>query len=424
MKSESIKYSKIAILLCLLLSIVIRFNYFKNNDKNGYNATTWDAFGYYMYLPSTFIYKDVKSLDWLPKIDSTYHVTGGHLYQANPLENGNYAFKYLGGVSIMQIPFFAIGHGLANLTGEPTDGFSWPYQYAIMWGAIFWFLIGLLFMRKVLLKYYSEFTTALTLLFLVFTSNLIHYISIDGAMSHSFIFPLYALLLWFTIRWHESFEWKHAFGIGLVIGLATISRPTELIMIFIPILWSLEKNGSLKSKWAMVGKHRTQLALCFFGGLLGIAPQLIYWKYATGSWIYDVGSKWFFLNPWWRVLFGTEKGWFLYTPVAILMIIGLFYLKGKPFRKAVLTFVLLNIWIVISWSDWKYGASYSTRALTQSYPVIALALAAFFEKHWVGKRKLIFGILGILLTLLNFYQLSIYNSGKLESFSPLIFGFQ
>ncbi len=200
-------------------------------------------------------------------------------------------------------------------------------------------------------------------------------------------------------------------------------------MIFIPILWSLEANGSLKSKWAMVGKNRIQLGICVLGGLIGIAPQLIYWKYATGSWIYDVGSKWFFLNPWWRVLFGSEKGWFLYTPVAILMILGLFYLKGKPFRKAIITFALLNIWIIISWSDWKYGASYSTRALTQSYPIIALALAAFLDKQWIGKRNpiaigLIFGILGIILTVLNLYQLSVYNTGKLESFSPLIFGFQ
>jgi hypothetical protein len=403
-------YSFYAVLLSLVLAVSVRLFYFSNNDKNGYNATSWDAFGYYMYLPATFIYKDVKQLKWFEKADSTYQLSGGNLYQTNQLENGNHAFKYLSGVAIMELPFFFIGHVTANLFSEPADGFSWPYQYALLWGAIFYFLFGLWILRKILLKYYSESVTALTIILLTFSTNLIQYVSVDGAMSHSFIFPLYALLIWWTIRWHESFEWKFAFGIGFIIGLATISRPTELIMLFIPLLWSLENNGSLRSKWAKVSKHRYQVALCIAGGIIGILPQLIYWKYATGSWIYDVGSKWNFLNPWWRVLFGFEKGWFIYTPIALFMILGLFFLKTKPFRIAIITFSILNIWIILAWSDWRYGASYSTRALTQSYPVLALALAAFISYVAIGWKKYVVYSIGIYLCIVNIFQIWQYNS--------------
>ena len=69
-----------------------------------------------MYLPSTFIYNDTKKLKWLPEIDSIYQVTGGKLYQANKFENGNYVFKYLGGVSILETPLFLIGHSIAKNT--------------------------------------------------------------------------------------------------------------------------------------------------------------------------------------------------------------------------------------------------------------------------------------------------------------------
>lgn len=401
--------SKLAVFLGLLIALSIRFGYFKNNERNGYNATTWDALGYYMYLPGTFIYGDVKTLKWFPEIDSIYQVSGGQLYQASQLEDGNYAFKYLGGVAIMEAPFFFIGHVVAHATDAPEDGFSWPYQYAIIFGAVFWFLIGLLFARKVLLRYYSETITSLTLFAVILATNLLQYVSVDGAMSHAFIFPLYAMVLWFTIRWHEEPKGGYAFAIGLISGLAIISRPTELIIIFIPLLWSLDPSGKLKSKWTLVKTHKSHLMLAIAGGVLGILPQLLYWKHATGSFIYDVGSKWYFLNPWWRVLVGFEKGWFIYTPMAVFMVLGLFLMKGKPFRKAVLTFCLLNIWIIISWSDWRYGASYSTRALTQSYPVFMLALAAFFERLGQTNWKYVMLPLGVYLSAVNLFQIWQYN---------------
>ncbi len=401
--------SRLAVFLGLLIAVSIRLGYFSNNDRNGYNATTWDALGYYMYLPGMFIYGDVKELKWFPKIDSTYQVSGGQLYQASQLENGDYAFKYLGGVAIMEAPFFFIGHAIAHANDAPEDGFSWPYQYAIIFGAVFWYFIGLIYSRKVLLRYYSESITSLTLFAVILGTNLLQYVSVDGAMSHAFIFPLYAMVLWFTIRWHETPKMGFALAIGLLSGLAIISRPTELIIIFIPLLWSLETSGKLKSKWTLVKTHKLHLVAAALGGVLGILPQLLYWKHATGSFVYDVGSKWYFLNPWWRVLVGFEKGWFIYTPMAIFMVAGLFFMKGKPFRKAVLTFCLLNIWIIISWSDWRYGASYSTRALTQSYPVFMLGLAAIFERIGETKWRYIVLPLGIYLSAVNLFQIWQYN---------------
>lgn len=412
--------SILAVGIILTVFIIQRFAYFTNNDRNGYNATSWDALGYYLYLPSTFIYDDVKELKWFPEKDSIYQMSGGHFYQGIQLENGNYTFKYLSGVAIMETPFFFIGHQIAKWENEPQDGFSWPYQYAILFGAIFWFFIGLMILRKVLLVYFNEWVTAITLLLLCVTSNLIQYVSVDGAMSHSFIFPLYAAVLWYTIKWHKEPKLKYAILIGIISGIAVISRPTELIIMFIPLLWKFEPTNVTETKWQFLKRNKSQLLTVIGGGILGILPQLLYWKYTTGSFIFDVGSKWYFLNPWWRVLFGPEKGWFLYTPVAILMVAGFFFMKDRPFKRSVLIFCLLNIWIIISWSDCKYGASYSTRALTHSYPVFAMALACIVEYLWNSRYKWWLPVLGVLLIWLNFTQLKTYNSGILEGFSPLL----
>jgi len=402
-----------------MVAIAVRFCYFRNNSVNGYNATSWDALGYYMYQPGFLIYGDVKNLLWLPQIDSIYHVTGGNLYQANKISNGNYVFKYLGGICILQLPFFYIGHTIAKYENVSRDGFSWPYQYSIMFGAIFWFFIGLLFLRKVMLNFFSDLITCITILLLFLTTNLPQYISIDGAMSHSWIFPVYCFVLWLTYKWHEKPSMIIAFFIGLTCGIATISRPTEIIIIFIPLLWNCQTKAFSAQKWAYVKHNLTNVYVAIVGGFIGILPQLLYWKYTTGSFVYDVGSKWYFLTPWFRVLFGFYSGWFIYTPITLIFIAGLGFMKNKPFEKSIITFCLLNIWIIIAWSDWKYGVSYAGRALSQGSPVYSFALASFLEKNFSGKRKFLIITIGVILILVNFYQIKIYNSGIYNNFSVL-----
>lgn len=388
----------------------------RSHPQREHKITTWDAFGYYMYLPSIFIYHDVKELKWVPAVDARYQLTGGLFYQASRLKTGTYTNKYLGGVAVMQLPFFLAGHAAAAVLGAPMDGFSAPYQYALMGGAILWAVLGLWFLRKVLLHFFDDQTTALVLLLLGLCSNWIQYVAVDAAQSHGFIFTLYAVLIWLTIRWYDRPRAGLAFAMGLLCGLAVIARPTELLIVCIPLLWAAGPGH-----WAFVKQHKRHIWLCCLGGLLGMAPQLIYWQYTTGFPIYDVGSKWYFLTPWFRVLVGPEKGWFLYTPVSILMVAGLWLMRGYPFRNAVLTFCILNIWVITAWSDWRYGSSYSTRALVQSYPVFALALGCAVQYFFRQRKSYWLYTLLVLLIALNIYQLRIYNAGIGESFSPFLF---
>lgn len=403
------RYSLIA---CILISTIIvsyRFAPVRYHKDAPLVVTSWDALGYYLYLPSIFIYHDFKELAWFPEIDKKYSVSGGNIYQFNRCKSGHFVFKYLGGVAIMEFPFFITGHLIAGLMGYQSDGFSPPYQFAMAFGAIVYFILGIFLLRKILLKYFNESITALTLILLVLASNIIQYISIDGAMSHSYIFPLYVLLLYFTIKWHERPSLIRASLIGAVIGIATISRPTEAVMLFIPLLWGTQSKESSTEKWNLVRQNKTHLLFLALFGFLAVLPQLVYWKLATGSFIYDVGSKWEFLTPHFRVLFGWEIGWFIYTPVTIFFILGMFFIKKYSFRYSVITFCLLNIYIIIAWHDWRYGATYSCRALTQSYPVFALPLAAFINRIKLSRWRYLFYITGGYLIFANLFQIYQYN---------------
>jgi hypothetical protein len=265
--------------------------------------------------------------------------------------------------------------------------------------------------------------TASTLLLVMLATNIIQYVAIDNAQSHGPIFPLYVLILFFTIKWHEKPRIIWASLIGFIIGLATICRPTEGIMFLIPLLWGTQTKESAQIKWNLVKSHKNHIAYAAIFAFIGVLPQLIYWQIATGFFVYDVGSKWSFLNPFFSVLFGFESGWFIYTPVTIFFILGMFCMKKKgalekpfPFKKSVIWFCILNIYIIISWFDGNPDATYSCRRLSESYPIFALPLAAFIERinHikipsrlWMG--RLILYILGIYLIGVNLFQIGQYN---------------
>ncbi len=394
--------------------IAVRLVYSDIGGSAPIRVTTWDALGYYVYLPSKYIYKDEKELKWFHKIDSIYSVSGGELYQASKHKSGNYVFKYLKGVSQLQLPFFALAHFYARHSDYPADGFSKPYQYGVAFGCLFYCLLAIFLLRKILLRYFDDITTAITLALLILASNFIQYVSIEGGQSHGYIFPLYVLILYATIQWHRKHKLVWAFLIGLIIGVATTCRPTEAVMLFIPLFWNTHSKELISDKINFFRENYIHLLAVISGMFIGIFPQLLYWKRVTGSWVYDVGSKWDFLNPHFRVLFGWEKGWFIYTPVTLLFIAGMFLMKKSEYRRPVIVFCLLNIYIIISWHIWRYGGSYSCRALVQSYPLFAFPLAAFVEYSLSTRLKLLFLPIFIYLLGVNLFQVKQYNENVIH----------
>ncbi len=396
------RFSLYALWLCIALFFVAGFIYYPKYNKPQTEATlSWDVCGYYYYLPAAFIYKDLKHIGFKDSIEAKYHTTGA-FGQAFQLPNGgNWVMKYpVGQAIVMSVPFF-LAHGYCLLTHQyPADGFSLPYQFAQQVWAFLIALLGLILLRKLLLKYFDDKTTALTLISICFATNYLEYGAIQNSMTHNPLFTAYTLLLLLTIKWYEAPKWRYSLLIGVIIGWMTICRPTEIIAVLIPLLWGIKDLEDIKNRIQFLLQKVSQLLLAAVAGGLVISIQLFYWKYVSGNWIVysyeNQGFSW--LHPHiMDCLFDFKSGWLAYTPIMYLAIIGGVWLLVRSIKSrrmenswllAAGIFTLLFSYICFAWDIWSYGGSVSLRPMVQAYPVISFFLAFFYERLWdIGKIR-------------------------------------
>lgn len=346
----------------------------------------WDKFGYYSYLPAAFIYHDIPGLSFYNDILYEYRFTNREPWWATYEQtNGRRLNKYAVGVSCFELPFFAAAHVYTKIskTAE-ADGYSLPYQWAMFFCSIFWTIAGLYFLRKFLLRYFTDGVTTITILCIGLGTNLYHYAVFDPGMSHPYSFMLFAALLFYTDLWHQQYRSLYLYAIGIVLGFITITRPINIVAALIPALWQVYTLTDLKNKLKLLIQYYRNVIIAF-GCFMAVAlVQMSYWHYITGHWIYFSYQDEFFnfsdpqiLNG----LFSFRKGWFVYTPIAFIGSLGFYHLwkKDKKLVWAPLASIIVLIYLVFSWYSWWYGGSFGCRPLVEALAIIALPLAALIE---------------------------------------------
>lgn len=386
----------------------------KKAEKGG-KIISWDITSYYSYLPATFIHNDL-TLDFVDTDGVDYF--GKHQFWPQRLNedleevpDGDIKIiKTTMGMSFMYAPFFFMGHVFAHFSKYEPNGFSQPYEFFLVMSSLFYMFLGLYYLRKILKREFSELVTGLTMITILLGTNLFYYVSEEPAMSHAYSFGLITCFLYHSILWIETKQLKRAIYIGLLGGLIVLIRPVNILIFLFPLLYSVSSGKDFIGRLSFFiknWKHILTIGLLSFVVLL---PQFIYWKYLTGSWLFNsyVGEQFYFGNS--HVLeglFSYRKGWFVYTPIILFSFIGLIIqLKKKhDYFLPILLFVSINTYVLYSWWSWWYGGSYGSRPMIDSYGLLALPMASFYAE--ILKKKFlyipIFSI-GALLLPLNLFQ--------------------
>lgn len=428
----------ITFIIIFMTCNMLRVKHWKEEQR----VIEWDAISYYAYLPAAFIYHDLS----LSFIDG---YNGPHRFifwpEKGPLDK--YVIKTTMGLSVLWLPFFGAGHLAALITGADGGGFSPPYKFFLLVSALTFLLTGLIYLRKILLVHYSDTVAALVLAGFAFGTNLYWYTLFQGTMSHVYSFALISAFVWYSMKWHgvngsgplaqaegtdrrknvrgsglraESTEhriWEMV-RLGLLLGLISLIRPTNIIIVIIFLLYGVTSGKDLKNRVRSLAADYGYLLLMLLMIVLIWVPQMIYWKEMTGHWIYfSYGSdeRFFFGDPAIiKGLFSWRKGLFIYTPLMLFSFAGIIilWLKRSPHAPAITLFVPLNIYIIFSWWCWWYGGGFGQRAFIDSYALMSMAAAAFLAYSLSsGKRWLRTGILTIYILLVSlgiFYNIQYY----------------
>ncbi|MCH2234963.1 MAG: hypothetical protein MK078_11990 [Crocinitomicaceae bacterium] len=424
---KKIEFSQLAVaFICIIFLLqILKFGL-------PHDVFTWDTWGYYLYLPQTFLHGDPAISDFSNiqyVLDNYPPGDPNYLYQIHPLPNGNYVNQYWCGVSLLSLPFFYIGHFAAWLLSYPMDGYSYPYQFAFIAGNLTYMVIGILMFRKLLLQFFNPKITGITLIIICLGTNYFN-IHITGlGMTHIYLFVLYTCTIYCIVRFYRTFKNKYLYLASIFLALIILVRAVDGLLVLIPFTWGLRNFKDLKRRITQLWALRTPLLIAFIIGTSILSIQFIYFKAISGS---------FFINSYanpeeslyldephlFEFLFSFRKGWFIYTPIMIFYVLGMITLfkKARGLFFPIIVFSIAFIYVSSSWSTWWYGYSFSQRTMIQTYPLLAIPIGAFFSKY-LNKRSSTFGLTTILVFLigLNAFQTYQFKEGVLHG-SRMSFG--
>lgn len=397
----------IAWILFLGLLIFLTFNKHRRSEIFSYQSVIHaDKAGYYIYLPLVLIYG--MDVDKLPENIDQKTGEGFHIdKKTRKLQS-----KYTSGVAIMQAPFFIVGHIISKLSGDDQSGFSAIYYAMINIGSVIYLWLGLLFLFRVLQDKYSMFISVVVTILTLTGTNLYYYGVDETAMSHVYSFFLFSSLIYLATFIGRFARKQVLYGIlvGLVCSLIVLIRPTNFFFIILVVFFCLFKIKS--NNWVFQPK------ILIAGVVVGVViflPQVLYWKWAYGSFLtYSYGNESFsnwnspeIIKTW----FAPNNGLFSYNPIVLFMLIGagVMYVKKEAFGKISLLSFLFISYLTASWWTYAFGCGYGARNFVEYYVVLSIPLAyllTVIKEHKV--RVLIYPLL-LVCVLFNMEMIYAYD---------------
>jgi hypothetical protein len=301
------------------------------------------------------------------------------------------------GYSIMAIPFLAVGTAVDAMAGNPADGFS---RYAILFYCLTNVVLTGLGLVALFAFFYQVASSwegvpqaranmaALAATGAVFLGTSVGYYAFSE-MSHAATFASGSIFLawWWKVR--ERDDLKSWAILGLFGGLLAISRWQDIFFAGAPLLFDL------MSGWQAI--RRRIWSRMIYGAAIAFCwiPQVTEWKFMFGKYLtVPQGSIFVFpppLIP--NVLFSSEHGWFTWTPLALIGLLGLIAAaigNARAFLPWIVVVALQVSLIASIPHTWHSGPSFGNRYMTSSAPIVGLGLlflfcrsARFFRILWV-----------------------------------------
>lgn len=372
-----------------------------------------DGVGYYAFARAVLIQHN---LDFTPD----YNAANASFRDARLDENGNpkpifqTATNHLEnhftvGPAILWAPFLIVAHVgvlIARALGSnvAADGFAAPYRFAMALGTAVYGFIGLLLAMRIAAKYAGERWAFVATVAIWWASSLPVYMYFNPSWSHAHSAFAVALFLWY---WHKTREARSTLQWLLLAAIAglmlNVYYPNAMVLAVLVVEAVPQYFAALQGKppaavraididpvrrstqpgLPQLAMNHALFAVVMVGCLL---PTLVS-RYVIYGNPFESGymslSDWAWRSPYFlAVLFSSEHGLFVWTPVIALACIGvvIFALReprvGGPLFSALLAFYFF----IACYPDWAGISSYGNRFFVSLTPIFIIGLSVFFAR--------------------------------------------
>lgn len=374
----------------------------------------YDGSGYYVYLRSTVIDKDLDLENEYAHYKEKFpYINVG----INP-ETGKVLNQYTIGTPLLWSPFFLIAHGASIFFGTESDGYSPIYSFSVTMGSVIYMFLGLIMLYNLVSYFVSnKFISMLSVIVFWLSSHMFYYTFLQPSMSHAVSFFTVSLMIYwwfFKIRNHNSLNNWAIFG--FISGISFLVRMQNSLYLSIPLIFFISDIIKSKDFKELINNLKGPIisSLTFF---LTLIPQFFIWKIFTDHYIsafsnYGTSNtiKFNLINIL-NVIFSNRHGLFNWTPVFLLGFIGLLMIfkKNKKLFSSFFVAIILQVIITASWIHWWAGHSYGNRYLMGTGIFFTIGLAFLFNRLY-NHNKWAVWIISTSLVLWNFNLMLQYGS--------------
>ena len=400
--STWIKNRVFVLALVLLVTSVFQVSFtwtqYGDNSYSGQGVIKGDGRGYYDYLTSIFIDDDLD-----------HQIANGRTIVET---EGGAVNKYYSGSALLMLPFFLTALLFAHVSGSSAQGFEIPFQFGMALAALFYMLIGLIFIYKTLSVYRIKPTIQSIIIIVIgLGTNLLFYVSEEITYAHNYSFFAIAVFTYNAIKYFQTPNLKNLLWASAFFGLTVLIRPVDGLVFFSLPFLSTGKNAFLSGIKFLFSKLHfvlTAIAVIF----LFVFVQLLLYKAQTDHWVVwsYANEGFYFSNPaFFKFLLSFKRGWLIFTPFFLLLIPSMVLLfKQKRFAFwSFLLFFIGVVYILSSWWTWHYGGSFGSRPMIDFYAILVIPIGLFINstEHRIQKLGVIsFLMLCILLNFIQSYQ--------------------
>jgi hypothetical protein len=327
-------------------------------------------------------------------LDKSDHTPGVDPQGHNPAPDrvtGRVPFFSSIGPPIFWAPAYLAAHTAVHLgrglgLAHRDDGYGGLYYLAIAIVSLVCGIVGLILAYRFARICAPEREATWATLSIACASPLLYYLYLAPSYCHT-ITTLAAgtfFLYWYKNRGTtETGVW---FRWGLLAGLLFIVRWNDIVLavpIFVAEVIRFLRPAATPGEKRQVRRLLICLAAAFVGFLFVASIQLIVWQYFHGRPLirYPFGAMGFWTEGLWGTFISSRHGLFIWTPVTILAVIGVFRLFRRNRELATVSITTLALLAASNCTifDWWGGASFGMRRLVSATPLFVLGLAVFFD---------------------------------------------